>query len=126
MKTNTTSRKNFSEKERRRIFEKTSGRCYYCGKQLVFKNRVRGLRGSWHVDHKIPVSRGGTNHVRNLVPACIDCNSDKSDLTASEYFSLYEEEEQGLSWFEKALLAGGAFLLGKWIHDKFKGPRNSW
>jgi len=36
-------------------------------------------KGAWEIDHSNPVSRGGTNYLRNLVPACISCNRSKED-----------------------------------------------
>lgn len=46
--------------------------CVYCGSQ------------SEHIDHVIPVSRGGTNDEGNLVAACASCNLTKSDRLLSE------------------------------------------
>jgi len=39
------------------------------------------------VDHVIPLTRGGTNHEGNLVPACTSCNAAKKDglLSAWRY-----------------------------------------
>ena len=49
-------------------------RCRYCG-----------CDGKMTVDHRIPVSRGGTGFPANLVPACLSCNSRKCDMTELEY-----------------------------------------
>src|SRR6266550_538484 len=68
------------------IYDKTNGYCRYCGKKLAFTNHGRaGRKGAWEVDHSNPVSQGGTDYYRNLSPACIDCNRDKSDRTAQSY-----------------------------------------
>ena len=32
------------------------------------------------VDHKIPVSRGGTDDEKNLITKCFNCNRGKGDL----------------------------------------------
>jgi 5-methylcytosine-specific restriction endonuclease McrA len=37
------------------------------------------------VDHIIPISRDGTNHPSNLVPACGPCNSSKKNRLLSEW-----------------------------------------
>ena len=50
--------------------------CAYC------KQRVSGLPDPEHV---VPLSRGGRNDMSNLVAACSRCNSDKGDLTLSEW-----------------------------------------
>jgi 5-methylcytosine-specific restriction endonuclease McrA len=52
-------------------------RCVYCNTQLTPKNVSR--------DHKIPLSRGGTNNIQNIVPACRRCNSRKHDRTFEEF-----------------------------------------
>lgn len=44
--------------------------CVYCGRQAPDV--------ALHVDHRMPVSRGGTNHPSNLCAACVDCNLGKS------------------------------------------------
>jgi HNH endonuclease len=52
---------------------KCRGRCWYCG------------RHADTIDHAKPRSRGGKNLDYNLLPACWDCNNDKSDMTVSEF-----------------------------------------
>lgn len=37
------------------------------------------------VEHLIPRSRGGTNHISNLRPSCHTCNHRKGDRTPSEW-----------------------------------------
>jgi hypothetical protein len=37
------------------------------------------------IDHVLPISRGGTNYIGNLVPCCKPCNSSKCDLTLTEW-----------------------------------------
>jgi 5-methylcytosine-specific restriction endonuclease McrA len=53
--------------------QKTSGWCIYCGVEADT------------VDHMIPKSRGGTDDVDNLIPACRACNQEKGDRTYDEY-----------------------------------------
>jgi len=68
------------------VYDKNDGYCWHCGKKLAWKNYgKRDKRGSWEVDHGHPVSRGGTDYLRNLVPACIECNRSKGDLTSREF-----------------------------------------
>lgn len=45
-------RKIFSKKERAEVFNKTNGRCGYCGETLV---------GRWNVDHMRSICDGGND-----------------------------------------------------------------
>lgn len=57
-------------------YKRQNGKCYYCG-QKVGKN--------YHVDHIVPLSRGGSNGPENLVIACPTCNLRKSDKLPHEW-----------------------------------------
>jgi 5-methylcytosine-specific restriction endonuclease McrA len=46
---------------------RASGHCPYCG----------GATDEWTLDHIVPVSRGGTNLLHNLIFVCPRCNSTK-------------------------------------------------
>jgi 5-methylcytosine-specific restriction endonuclease McrA len=52
-------------------------RCAYCGKA---KSLTR--------DHNIPLSRGGTDDITNIVPSCLVCNSRKRTKTAAEFLAI--------------------------------------
>jgi CRISPR/Cas system Type II protein with McrA/HNH and RuvC-like nuclease domain len=76
----------YSDEDLNYIYDKADGHCYYCDKKIDWSNYGRpGEKGAWSVDHMRPVSRGGTDHLNNLVPACITCNSSKGDLKPSEF-----------------------------------------
>lgn len=49
-------------------------RCFYCGKEEKLT-----------VDHIVPLARGGSNWIENVVPACGSCNSRKHTKTAEEF-----------------------------------------
>lgn len=51
------------------LHEKQRGRCWWCNKKVEAANT--------HLDHRIPLSRGGTNDDSNLVLACAPCNLSK-------------------------------------------------
>jgi 5-methylcytosine-specific restriction endonuclease McrA len=51
-----------------------AGRCAYCGDN-----------GLLHADHRIPLARGGTNTIENIVPACAQCNLRKHAMTEEEF-----------------------------------------
>jgi len=56
------------------IFKRDSYRCAYCGSNQNLT-----------IDHVIPRSKGGKDSWRNLVTACADCNSHKSDNDVAEF-----------------------------------------
>jgi len=53
------------------------GICYYCGKKVKPEELT--------MDHKIPLSRGGTSDRINIVPACKECNNRKKYLLPWEW-----------------------------------------
>jgi len=70
----------YSNDELNDLYELLDGSCFYCEKRISFKNYgVVGGLGAWEVDHFIPVVAGGVHHPDNWVPACVDCNTRKSD-----------------------------------------------
>jgi 5-methylcytosine-specific restriction endonuclease McrA len=52
-------------------------RCAYCGEEKPLTR-----------DHDIPLSRGGTDDITNIIPACRLCNSKKRTRTAVEFNAL--------------------------------------
>lgn len=62
--------------ERRLVLESCAGLCFYCQQ-----------KSATVTDHVIPLSRGGTNAITNLLPSCFSCNVRKGDKTAFEYFA---------------------------------------
>jgi len=72
----------FTKQQVDAIYRRSTGYCHLCHKKLSLVNYGKnGARGAWHIDHSKPRSRGGTDHMNNLLPACIDCNLGKSNLT---------------------------------------------
>jgi 5-methylcytosine-specific restriction endonuclease McrA len=50
-----------------------SNNCLYCGKP------------SEHLDHIVPISRGGLHSVGNFAPSCANCNRSKSNKFITEW-----------------------------------------
>src|SRR5437899_2840801 len=46
-----------------------------------------GAPGPLHADHRVPLARGGTNEIQNILPACARCNLRKHLMTEEEYRS---------------------------------------
>lgn len=64
-------------------------KCFYCGKTIP--------KGKVTIDHKYPQDVGGPTIPDNMVPACAKCNSEKSNMTCSqykEYFMLENQKER--------------------------------
>jgi 5-methylcytosine-specific restriction endonuclease McrA len=76
----------YSDDRLEEIFDYGSGECACCGKQLSYSNYGDfGSRGAWEVDHRVPISRGGSENLRNLQPMCIPCNRAKGDQRQCSY-----------------------------------------
>lgn len=60
---------------RNAVIERDGHACAYCG----------DTDAQLCADHVVPLSRGGTNDIENLVCACIPCNSSKSDRLLEEW-----------------------------------------
>lgn len=58
----------------RLIFSQQRGLCANCSASLV-----RSGRGKYHVDHIVPLAKGGSNDRYNLQCLCPDCNMRKRD-----------------------------------------------
>lgn len=58
-----------------RLLRAQNGKCAYCAEALE----------RYHVDHKTPLARGGSNAPFNLALACPPCNLRKGTLTADEF-----------------------------------------
>lgn len=57
-------------------YERQKGRCYYCDTKVG---------NTYHIDHVIPLSRGGSDSHENLVIACPPCNLSKGDKLPHEW-----------------------------------------
>lgn len=59
-----------------RLLAAQHGRCWWCRKKTG---------SSYHVDHRIPIARGGTNDAGNLVISCPHCNTSKGSKLPHEW-----------------------------------------
>jgi len=74
----------YTKAELQAQFESQQGRCYHCGKWLVLGN------GRFcHVDHWIPLSKGGSNNIENIRLLCPHCNLSKNDKLPCEWNDRY-------------------------------------
>jgi 5-methylcytosine-specific restriction endonuclease McrA len=64
------------------LVEAYGGRCAYRGEQAPLE-----------VDHRVPLSRGGSNLIENILPACRRCNAEKHQMTEEEFRARLAAEE---------------------------------
>ena len=85
-------RKNYSDEERKIIYNKSGGRCELCGMRLSFDDMT--------LDHIIPLSLGGEDSMENLETACYGCNQFKSNILPEDFMDriikifLYQTEKK--------------------------------
>lgn len=61
-----------------KLLESNDWRCFYCKTKLGKKNQPTK-------DHVVPISKGGINSLKNIVPSCLKCNQDKGDMDVWEF-----------------------------------------
>ncbi|QPB09793.1 hypothetical protein CPT_Shady_032 [Streptomyces phage Shady] len=66
------------EYSRTAILARWHNKCAYCG------NRAE------HLDHVVPLSKGGTDTESNIVPACAPCNLSKGAKTLAEWSESFD------------------------------------
>ena len=66
-----------------KVYMRDAFTCTYCDKHVVDAEELT-------VDHVVPKSQGGSNHMRNLATACEPCNKEKRDLLLTQYLRAFE------------------------------------
>lgn len=64
----------FTSRDWQRCLNLYDNRCFYCGAD-----------GKMTMEHVMPLIRGGTHSVGNIVPACVSCNCHKQARTVMEW-----------------------------------------
>jgi len=65
----------------KKAFMKSNGKCPYCFTP-IYEN-------SFSLDHIKPISKGGSNHLNNLIACCKPCNSKKRDSLLRNFKRLH-------------------------------------
>ena len=73
----------FTSAEWLALVEVWGARCAYCG-----------CDDPLEADHRIPLARGGTNFISNILPACRSCNAKKHLMTEEEFRARLAEESK--------------------------------
>ena len=56
-------------------FAQFANRCAYCE-----------ATGDLHIEHVVPIAKGGTHALGNIIPACKDCNFSKRDKEVEKWY----------------------------------------
>lgn len=99
----TSPRKALGKSVRFKVFNRDGFTCQYCGQQPP--------KVVLEVDHIVPVSSGGRDHLENLTTACFDCNRGKgahgletpAPIDANHRLELIREKELQLRELKKAM-----------------------
>lgn len=63
-----------------------NNKCFYC--HVDVKSGI-----NLHLDHMIPLCKGGVHSIDNLTPACNTCNLKKGRMTADEFLKRKEQDD---------------------------------
>lgn len=80
------TRKPLQKSVRFEVFKRDKFTCQYCGRSAPDT--------ILEVDHIIPVSKGGTNDILNLVTACRDCNRGKTNKALSDNTAVMVQKQR--------------------------------
>jgi len=96
------------------VWDKTGGKCWYCGtktqpfdRERFMDPSIEGRRGgrvvippnTFVVDHIIPLSMGGESSLENLAPCCWLCNGSKKSKSLEEFRFLRSRQLAGMPRF---------------------------
>ena len=96
-------RKGISNGLRWKVLQRDNFTCQYCGRHAPDV--------ALEIDHIIPVAKGGTNDILNLVTACYECNHGKGAKYLVNEALLEKQEETHAHELKKVKEQNDEFLL---------------
>lgn len=81
--------------QREQVYKIDNGNCHYCCIKLNIQD--------FHVDHKLPYSKGGRTESSNLVASCYMCNVAKHTMSYDSFKKSLEV--RGLNWRRRRYFA---------------------
>ena len=99
------ARKALSKKTRFEVFKRDGFICQYCGSHPP--------KAILHVDHIVPVAKGGGNEMDNLVTSCDQCNSGKGAIPLSSVPMSLREKAARVKESEEQLAAYAEVMRAK-------------
>ncbi len=67
---------------RRKVYERDQGVCARCGTQCRHHEHGKSDLPRWEMDHRMPLSEGGSNTMDNLRTLCTDCHKGETKALA--------------------------------------------
>lgn len=95
---------------RQSIKDAWSNRCAYCGKPPIADESLT-------IDHVRPKSSGGEDKTSNVIPACLECNQDKSSQEWAAWFRMQEFYTIESEWRIRQWLSGGLHNFGPYDEE---------
>ena len=98
-----------SATKRAQVLERDAYRCVYCQADLTQLPPV--------IDHRVPVTRGGTNDIENLQATCKTCNARKKDFPDDDEGKLREYLEWRRSMDPVMSIFESLVTEGEWLDE---------
>ncbi len=107
------TRREARQQWRNAIKESWNNRCAYCGRPPIDD-------ASLTVDHVRPKSAGGEDRTSNCIPACLECNQDKSSQEWVAWFRMQDFYTIESEWRIRQWLSRGLANFGTYDEEDAK------